>query len=134
MTPSPHTIGRGQTLSAALERMRAFDVRHLPVLDGGRIVGVLSQRDVLFVETLRDVEPSKVTVEDAMSTEVYAVSPQTALFDVVQEMHEHKYGCVVVVDGAHVVGIFTSIDALRALAGLLGPSRSGHTVATVGRA
>ena len=119
MTTAPHSIGRDQTLAAALERMRTFQVRHLPVLDGGRIVGVLSQRDVLFVETLRDVDPAKVTVEDAMSTEVYAVTEQTPLRDVALEMLEHKYGCVVVLDHGRVAGIFTAVDALRVLAALL---------------
>jgi acetoin utilization protein AcuB len=134
MTPSPHSIGRSQSLSTALERMRAHDVRHLPVLDGGRIVGVLSQRDVLFVETLRDVDPSTVTVEEAMSTEVYAVAPDVPLAEVAAEMAQHKYGCVAVVDHGHVVGIFTSVDALRALVVLLGPSGAGRAVASAPRA
>jgi acetoin utilization protein AcuB len=127
MTTAPHSNGRDQTLAAALERMRTFQVRHLPVLDGGRIVGVLSQRDVLFVETLRDVDPAKVTVEDAMSTEVYAVTEQTPLRDVALEMLEHKYGCVVVLDHGRVAGIFTAVDALRVLAALLEqPSAGGR--------
>jgi acetoin utilization protein AcuB len=134
MTPSPHSIGRSQSLSTALDRMRAHDVRHLPVLDGGRIVGVLSQRDVLFVETLRDVDPSTVRVEEAMSTEVYAVAPDVPLAEVAAEMAQHKYGCVAVVDHGHVAGIFTSVDALRALVVLLGPSGDGRAVASARRA
>jgi acetoin utilization protein AcuB len=127
MTPSPHSIGREQTLSTALALMNRHDIRHLPVLDGGRVAGLLSQRDVLFVETLRDVDPSKVAVEEAMSTEVYAVDPQTPLVDVVAEMAEHKYGCVVVVQGTQVAGIFTTVDALRALVTMLRARESGQT-------
>jgi acetoin utilization protein AcuB len=131
MTPSPHSVGRDQTLATALAVMRRFDVRHLPVLEGGRIVGVLTQRDVLFIETLRDVDPSKVTVEEAMSPDVYAVGSATPLAEVAAHMAEHKYGCVVVVDGSHVEGIFTTVDALRALATALGATDGRQAVASI---
>jgi acetoin utilization protein AcuB len=115
MTPAPHSIGRDQPLSLAQERMRSDGIRHLPVLHGGKLVGILSQRDALLVETLRDVDPATTTVEDAMSTDVYVVSPDTPLGDVARDMAERKYGCAVVAEGPHLVGIFTTIDALRAL-------------------
>jgi acetoin utilization protein AcuB len=95
--------------------MRSYGIRHLPVLDGGKLAGVLSQRDALLVETLRDVDPANTPVEDAMSTDVYVVGPDTPLHEVATAMIEHKYGCAVVVEGNRVVGIFTTIDALRAL-------------------
>jgi len=120
MTPAPHSIGRDQPLSVAQDRMRSYGVRHLPVLDGGKLTGILSQRDALLVETLRDVDPAKVPVEDAMSTDVYVVAPETPLEVVAGAMAEHKYGCAVVMDGKHVVGIFTTVDALRALVGAKG--------------
>jgi acetoin utilization protein AcuB len=129
MTLSPHSIGRDQTLSTALAVMHRHDVRHLPVLEGGLIVGLLSQRDILFVETLRDVDPSNVPVEEAMSPDVYAVSPEAPLAEVVADMAEHKYGCVIVVDRKHVVGIFTTVDALRVLVSLLGDERTWPAIA-----
>jgi acetoin utilization protein AcuB len=106
--------------------MHRYDIRHLPVLEGGRIAGLLSQRDVLFVETLRNVDPAKVAVEEAMTTDVYAVSPRTPLVEVVADMAEHKYGCVVVVEGAQVAGIFTTVDALRALVSVLRSTDGGQ--------
>ncbi len=120
MTPSPHSIGRDQPLSVAHERMRTLNVRHLPVLEHGKLAGVLSQRDALLVETLRDVDPATTPVEEAMSNDVYVVAPDTPLKDVAQAMVEHKYGCAVVMQGGHLVGIFTTIDALRALANAAG--------------
>jgi acetoin utilization protein AcuB len=119
MTPAPHSIGHDQPLSLAHERMRAYEIRHLPVLDGGKLVGVLSQRDALLVETLRDVDPTKVPVEDAMSTDVYKTTPQASLLDVATAMADHKYGCTVIMDGNKLAGIFTTVDALRALTRLL---------------
>jgi acetoin utilization protein AcuB len=119
MTPDPHCIGRHQMLSSAHELMRKHRVRHLPVLDGGRLVGILSQRDLFFVETLRDVDPGKVCVEEAMSSNVYAVSPDRALGEVAAKMVETKYGCAVVTREQSVVGIFTTNDALRVIVGLV---------------
>ncbi len=49
MTPSPQTIGQHLTLTAAHQLMTELKVRHLPVLDGGRLVGLLSERDMSFV-------------------------------------------------------------------------------------
>ncbi len=111
--------------------MRRFGARHLPVLERGRIAGLLSQRDVLFVEALRDVNPSKVPVEEAMSTDVYAVGPETPLVDVVADMADYKYGCVIVVAAARVAGIFTTVDALRALATALRAAESGQATKLV---
>jgi acetoin utilization protein AcuB len=115
MTPAPHSIGRDQPLSIAHERMRGWGIRHLPVLEGGKLVGILSQRDALLIETLRDVDPAKVSVEEAMTSDVYLVSPDASLGEVASAMAEHKYGCAVVMNGAHLTGIFTTIDALRAM-------------------
>lgn len=115
MTRIPHSIGLGQPLSLAHERMRNYGIRHLPVLDGGKLAGILSQRDALLVETLKDVDPASLPVEEAMSTDVFIVASDTSLKEAARAMVDHKYGCAVVVDGNHVVGIFTTVDALRAL-------------------
>ena len=119
MTTSPHSIGPDQTLAVAQRMMHDHRIRHLPVLAGGRLVGMLSERDVALIETLKDVDPTTVTVEDAMSNEVYAVSPDASLDEVVGTMAEHKYGSSVIVQNAKVVGIFTTVDACRALSELL---------------
>ena len=115
MTPSPHSIGRDQSLAMAHQMMREHKIRHLPVLDAGVLVGLVSERDLLFVETLRDVDPSRVKVEEAMTAEPYFVNVDTPVKDIALAMIEHKYGSAVVVDHGNVVGIFTTIDALRAL-------------------
>ena len=119
MTRTPHLIGAEQSLSAAHEVMRANGIRHLPVLHGGKLVGVVSQRDLHFVEALRDVDPDDVTVEEAMTQDVYAVPPRTPLKEVVNEMAERKLGSAVVVEGNRIVGVFTTIDALDTLVGML---------------
>jgi acetoin utilization protein AcuB len=119
MSYAPQTIGREQTLDAAHKVMREHRIRHLPVLDGGRLLGLVSQRDLALVESLKDVDPRQVTVEDAMSQQVYHVAPGAPLDEVASEMAEHKYGAAVVMDNGRVVGMFTAVDAMAALAELL---------------
>jgi CBS domain-containing protein len=91
----------------------------LPVLEKGKLVGILEQRAASFVESLRDVDAATVLVEVAMSADVYVVHPDTPLTGVAHSMAEHKYDCAVIVDETHVVGIFTTVDALRALIAVL---------------
>ena len=119
MTTTPHSIGTDQTLAHAHSVMQEHKIRHLPVLVGGKLVGMLTERDLRLVESLKDVDPKVVKVEDAMSTNVYAVGPDAPLDEVVRDMAEHKYGSVVVLQNNKVVGIFTTVDACRALHDLL---------------
>ena len=115
MTPSPHTIGRDQPLAKASALMQAHHIRHLPVLDGGVLVGVLSDRDVRLVESVSGTDPKTTLVEEAMTPEPFFVLADAPIRDVAAEMVAHKYGCAMVTERGHVVGIFTTIDALRAL-------------------
>jgi acetoin utilization protein AcuB len=115
MTRSVHTIGTKTVLADAHRMMNDNGIRHLPVLEGGRLVGMLSQRDLHLIETLKDVDPKEVRVEEAMSQDCYTAGPETPLAQVAREMARHKYGSAVILRGAEVLGIFTTTDALRAL-------------------
>lgn len=99
--------------------MHDHAIRHLPVLTGGKLVGMITERDLGLVEALAGVDPTKVTVEDAMSTTVYSVTPDAQLDTVVSEMGTHKYGSAVIMQNEKVVGIFTTVDVCRALSDLL---------------
>lgn len=123
MTPSPLTVGVDQPMTVAHKFMRTYRVRHLPVLSGGRIVGIVSDGDLHLIETLKDVDPEQVTIEEAMTPEPYCVPGNTPLSDVVLEMAKHKYGCVVIAENNKVEGIFTTVDACRAFAEYLSRSR-----------
>lgn len=114
MTPHPHTIGRDQPIAVAAKLMREHGIRHLPVLEGGALIGMISDRDVRLVESLASAE--QVKVEDAMSPEPYVVSADQDLAEVVRHMAEHKHGSAIVAHGPKVLGIFTATDALKLLA------------------
>jgi acetoin utilization protein AcuB len=115
MTPSPHTIGDDQPLARAHELMRDHKIRHLPVLHGGKLVGIVSLGDLHLIETLGDTDLEHVAVEDAMTPDPYVVPPDADLREVARTMASHKYGTAIVTRGSKIVGIFTTTDALRAL-------------------
>jgi acetoin utilization protein AcuB len=125
MVHEPLTIGRDQTLATAHRMMRTNDLRHLPVLDGGELVGLLSERDLYFMESFPGTDPGQVTVEDAMSPDPLAFGPKTPLAEVVKAMAKGKYGSALIVAGRKVVGIFTATDALALLSRLLGGDEPG---------
>ena len=119
MTPSPHSVGLDQTLATAHAIMQKHQGRHLPVLEGGKLVGVVTQRDLYLIETFKDIDPETVPVEDAMTMDVYCVEPDDTLESVVRHMADQKIGCAVVMARTKVTGLFTTTDAMRALVALL---------------
>jgi acetoin utilization protein AcuB len=120
MTESPHTIAPNATMAAAHAMMRGNGIRHLPVLDGGRLVGLISQRDLAIMESLPGVVASEVPIEDAMATDVFTAPPDAPLQHVTGEMAARKLGAAVIMDGEAVLGIFTTTDALQALTQVMG--------------
>ena len=121
MTPVPQTIDAELTLSQARQRMYSVKARHLPVVENDALVGILSQRDIAVIEGLKGVDSDKVTVKEAMVPQPFTCGPEAHLHAVAEEMADHKYGAAIVVQSDHpsqVVGVFTTTDAMRALAKL----------------
>ena len=119
MTTVPHSIGNDQTLTRASEVMAKHGIRHLPVLRGGKLLGILTDRDIKLIESLESVDAGKLRVEEAMTEEPYTVHPDTPVDEVTSEMADKKFGSAVVVQNNKVVGIFTTVDACGALTQLL---------------
>lgn len=122
MTTCPITIDRAAPLAEARALMIQHDARHLPVVDGGRLVGILSARDIELYESLsrdRDDAVAVPIVGEAMTEGVFTCGPDAHLHAVAHEMAEHKFGSAVIVDRdqpTRILGVFTTTDALRALA------------------
>ncbi len=119
MTRDPICIDRDAMLSSATAEMRARDIRHLPVVEKGKLVGILSQRDIATALGEADECLPSEHVEDAMSREVYVVPPDRPVGEVAAKMVERKFGCTVVARDERIVGIFTTTDALRVLVGIV---------------
>ena len=130
MTHDPETVSPRSTVAEALDIMRELDVRHVPVVDGGALVGMLSDRDlasldvsrVLSAEGADAVRQALVTpVINVMSSDVVCVESDAELTDVLELLVEEKIGAIPVVRPGtrEVVGIISYVDVLRALQDLL---------------
>lgn len=119
MTTTPVTIGRKESLQMAKNLMVELNIRHLPVVEGESILGVISERDIDFIQGLRGVDLERETVQDAMTAHPYIVSAETDLDEVCDVMASQKIGSVLVEDNKKLIGIFTWIDALNAMTNLM---------------
>lgn len=106
-------------LNEAMRLMKEFDIRHLPVVDDGTLVGLITERDVrgaLFPSMLEEI-----SVKDLMINNPVTVSPTTLLEDAARLVYRRKIGSLPVVDeGGRLVGIITVADMLAALIELMG--------------
>ena len=130
MTSRPITVIPQATLAEVWDIMRELDVRHVPVVRNGALVGIVSDRDlgqlnipsILAAEGADALRQELATpVVNVMSSEVIFVEPETEVAEVVRILIEQKVGALPVVqpDTREVVGIVSYIDVLRALQDLL---------------
>jgi CBS domain-containing protein len=119
MTPMPHTIGVDQPVATAQRLMHDHQTRHLPVLDDGHLVGMVSERDLRLARPGEETLP----VSEVMHDEAYAVSGRQPLAQVARHLAKHKLGSAVVTENDRVIGIVTVVDVARALADLLDADR-----------
>lgn len=118
MTPAPKSIGPEVSLSKAQEMMAKLKVRHLPVVVGGKVVGLLSDRNAKAASLSKWGEG--FLVEDVMISDPFVVQPSESLDSVLSQMMKNKYGSVVVQEkNGDVTGIFTTLDALYVLRNIL---------------
>ena len=126
MTENPATLTAQATIAEAWDLMRELEIRHVPVIQGGALVGMLSDRDLARVDIgrLLMVEGAGEAGQDLgtligglMSTDVIVVQPETELSDVIDLLIESRVGALPVVDPdtRAVVGIVSYIDVLRAI-------------------
>ena len=115
-TPEPVTATEEMTIDELRRLMDEYGIRHLPVVRGERVVGVISDRDVRLVAGLTSDEKRLVRASDIMATEPLVVSAGTRLDEVAYAMSEKKVGSAIVTEpDGKLLGIFTATDALNAL-------------------
>ncbi len=127
MTSNPIAVGPTTTVGEAVELMLEKNFRHLPVLEGSRLVGMLSDRDLRSVAygsalaggDLDEFQAQSARpVSDLMSGGVVSVSPSSSIAEVAQLMLEEGVGAVPVVEAASdtLIGIVSYVDVLRQVA------------------
>jgi len=116
------SVSPGTTLADAYRTMREKGFRHLAVLDGERLAGVVTDRDLrLATSALAPVPfPANASVSAVMCTEPRTANAEDAVEDAARVMRERKIGCLPVVEDGRVVGIITGIDLLDALIRMTG--------------
>ena len=126
MTANPYTVEATDTVARAHAFLYEHRIRHLPVVRGERLVGLLTDRDLSLVSMLQDVDPNRVTVEEIMVVGLYKVTPETPLVEVAHEMATKKIGSAIVTQQGSVVGILTTVDVCSALVSVLNASTTAH--------
>ena len=121
MTPFPHSIDINAPLVQARKMMREGHFRHLPVISGGEIVGVVTDRDIklLLGPDFANPDERELKVHDAYVDKPCVVPASTPVATVARTMAEHHIGSAIVTKNDKLVGIFTVTDACRALADVL---------------
>ncbi len=117
MTPFPYSIELDSALADARQMMAEHRIRHLPVTQGRRLVGVVSERDVQ--RALDSAPGGDARVRDAYRSDVYAVQLGERLDAVLLRMAARHLGSAVVLKGDRIAGIFTTTDACRCFAEFL---------------
>jgi len=130
MTPDPLTVTPQASIAEVWDLMREVDVRHVPVVQAGALVGMLSDRDLARVDMARLLKAEgaealrkelATPIVRVMSSDVISVEPDTEVGDVIALLLDHKIGALPVVEAGtrEVLGIISYVDVLRALRGLL---------------
>lgn len=115
MTLDPQTVRPGDTLQSAAQQMDDLNVGVLPVCEGGRLIGVLTDRDIVVRSTSAGQDPRTATVADAMTTDAHTVTEDASVLDALRIMEEHQLRRVPVVNEAgKLVGIVSLGDLAAA--------------------
>jgi acetoin utilization protein AcuB len=138
MTPDVYTVSPDTTIAEALNVTRSHRIRHLPVLSEGRLVGLVTDRDLRLAmppiwADQRDELKSALhtrTVGEVMvqDKDIITAPPVTPVEEAAKLLYENRIGCLPIMDGAELVGILTETDLLRALVELFGTHQPSSRV------
>ena len=124
MTRDPATVAPNDSIRVAIDRMREKQCRRLPVVDAGKLVGIVTDRDlrratnsplVLRERWYDEFMLDHIPVRACMTENPMTVAPATPMIDAAKIIRDRKIGGLPVVDGARLVGIVTETDLLNYL-------------------
>lgn len=118
MTSHLISVSPDDELFAAVEKMAERAIRHVLVLEGGNLVGILSNRDLVratFRDPQRKLDLHGTPVSRVMTPNPFTIAPEASVSEAAQLMVEHAINALPVVEGGAPVGVVTSDDLLRVL-------------------
>jgi CBS domain-containing protein len=127
MMGSPVTLKPEDSLSLASDVISLGRIRHIPVVDDGRLVGILTERDLIGAAAsqifgLKQKNKSallkSVLIKEVMKRRVVTAAPDTPIKEIAHLMADKKIGCVPIVSAGALVGLVTTTDLLRYVEGL----------------
>jgi CBS domain-containing protein len=122
MAQNPATLDRNETLDIPDTVMNLGRIRHMPVVEDGKVVGILSQRDLFrsalivalgFGRKTTNALIKTIRVKEVMTEPAITIAPEAAVSDAARLMIEKKIGCLPVVQNEKLVGLITETDILR---------------------
>ena len=135
MTRAPHTLEADRSVGAVLSLMREYGISHVPIMDSGKLVGLVGIQDILETiywpqrrQTTGDIvgekiETLSVPAKGVMRRPVITVEPQTSLRVAEKAMHDHDVSCLAVTSNERLVGVVTKLDFLEPISQLEAPER-----------
>ncbi len=135
MTRAPHTIEANRSVGAVLGLMREFGISHVPVLDNGKLAGMVSIEDILKSiywpqkhQTTGDIVGEKletlgIAVKGIMASPVVTVEGKASLRNAEVLMHKQDVDCLCIVVGDRLMGIVTRLDFLEQISQVAAPTR-----------
>jgi CBS domain-containing membrane protein len=122
MMGNPVTLKPADTLDLANDIISLGRIRHIPVVEDGRLVGLLSERDLIgaaatqifgLKQKRKSALLKTVLIKDVMKKKVITTNPDTPIKDAAHLMADKKIGCVPVIESGTLVGLLTTTDILR---------------------
>ena len=134
------TISKDERMTVAKKILKEKNIRHLPVVDGKRLVGLVTNMDIRKSEAspatsleVRELHYllDKLTVGEIMTRNVITISPDISIEEAAILLHDNKIGCLPVVEDGNLVGIITENDVMEILIEVLGMKEKGSRLEVV---
>ena len=128
------TITKDERMTTAKKILKEKNIRHLPVVEGKKLIGLVSNMDIRKAEAspatsleVRELHYllDKITIGEIMTRNVITISPDISVEEATTLLHDNKIGCLPVVEDGNLVGIITENDVMEILIDVMGMKEKG---------
>ncbi|HYB21510.1 MAG TPA: CBS and ACT domain-containing protein [Thermodesulfobacteriota bacterium] len=134
------TISKEERMTLAKKIMKEKNIRHLPVVDGKKLIGLVTNMDIRKAEAspatsleIRELHYllDKLTIGEIMTRNVITISPDISIEEATTLLHDNKIGCLPVVEDGNLVGMITENDVMEILIEVMGMKEKGSRLEVV---